>query len=340
MCNEVTITSSNDLIGRSCTLWPLSILSKTPFLCYREILQSDLICEGSQELSSRDELPSSADEDDTESNLLLFFLTSLKEQKEKHAAKLVQDIACLEADLNEVETKNLLKMTSTVSCIRTDFAHGRGKQCLCPEGPMNPSVHYKSIAGSNVNEKILTKNIRQLENAYFSLRSKIELSETNMESRPDKDLLKNRNKLTQMQNDDGELSMNQKPKGQLGTFFEGLCKFARYSKFEVRGTLRNGDLLNSTNVTCSLSFDRDQDYMAAAGVSKKIKIFEFDSLLNDSVDIHYPVVEMSNKSKLSCVCWNSYIKNYLASTDYDGVVQVCILFVGATWMITKLRKQR
>ena len=73
---------------------------------------------------------------------------------------------------------------------------------------------------------------------------------------------------------------------------------------------------------CSLSFDRDEDYFASAGISKKIKIFDFNTLCNDCVDIHYPTVEMSNRSKLSCVCWNNYIKNYLASTDYDGVVKL------------------
>lgn len=297
-------------------------------MCYREILLSDLICGVPKESSSRDDLPLSTDydDDDAESELLLYFLTSLKEQKEKHTSKLVQDIACLEADLKEVETRNSLRTSSTVACTHTGFPHGIGKWGLRPEDPMNSSVHCKSITGSNVNEATMMKNIRPLENAYFSLRSKIGISESNVALRPDKDLLKNRDRLTQVQNENEELGMNVKPRDQLGAFFEGLCKFARYSKFEVRGTLRNGDLLNSANVTCSLAFDRDQDYIAAAGVSKKIKIFEFDTLLNDSVDIHYPVVEMSNKSKLSCVCWNNYIKNYLASTDYDGVVQVRILY--------------
>ena len=76
------------------------------------------------------------------------------------------------------------------------------------------------------------------------------------------------------------------------------------------------------NVICSLGFDRDEDYFATAGVSKKIKVYDYHALLNDSVDIHYPAVEMSNKSKLSSICWNSYIRNYLASTDYDGMVKV------------------
>ncbi|RZB75735.1 Protein SUPPRESSOR OF PHYA-105 1 [Glycine soja] len=89
--------------------------------------------------------------------------------------------------------------------------------------------------------------------------------------------------------------------GCLGSFFEGLCKFAHYSKFEECGRLRNRDLLSSANVMCVLSFDRDEDHIAAGGVSKKIKIFDLNAISSDSVDIQYPVVEMSNKSKLSCV---------------------------------------
>jgi len=108
----------------------------------------------------------------------------------------------------------------------------------------------------------------------------------------------------------------------LGCFFDSLCKYARYSRFEVKATLRHGDLLNTANMVCSLSFDRDEEYFATAGVCKRIKVFECDTILNEHVDIHYPVVEMPCRSKLSSVCWNGYIKNYLASCDYEGVVQV------------------
>ncbi|GJW80427.1 Myb-related protein 306-like protein [Tanacetum coccineum] len=44
-----------------------------------------------------------------------------------------------------------------------------------------------------------------------------------------------------------------------------------------------------------------KDYIATAGVSKKIKVYYFNALLNDSVDVHHPAVEMSNKSKLSWI---------------------------------------
>lgn len=113
---------------------------------------------------------------------------------------------------------------------------------------------------------------------------------------------------------------------RLGIFFNGLCKYARYSRFEVRGNLRGGDFSNSANVICSLGFDRDEDYFATAGVSKKIKVYDFHLLLDDSIDIHYPAIEMVNKSKVSCISWNNYIKNYLASTDYDGSVKVSTFY--------------
>lgn len=173
---------------------------------------------------------------------------------------------------------------------------------------------------SMTDKENLIKNISQLEEAYFSMRSELKLRGGASLDRSDKDLLSHRDK---HQSVNGS-KVEGKPDDQFGAFIEGVCRFVRYSKLEVCGGLQNGNLHNSTNVICSLSFDRDEDYIAAAGVSKKIKIFEFSSLLNDSVDIHYSMVEMSNKSKLSCVCWNQYIKSYLASSDYDGAVQVCI----------------
>ncbi|KAL0339490.1 UNVERIFIED_CONTAM: protein suppressor of phya 1 [Sesamum angustifolium] len=149
----------------------------------------------------------------------------------------------------------------------------------------------------------------------FCLRSHIPPAEIPDTDRLDKDVLRNREAQHNWP------TIEEKHADHVGTFFDGICKFARYNKFKVCGTLRNNDILNSNNVICSLSFDREEEYIAAAGVSKKIKIFELDSLLDDSVDVHYPVLEMSNKSKFSCICWNNYIKNHLASTDYDGLVQ-------------------
>lgn len=49
--------------------------------------------------------------------------------------------------------------------------------------------------------------------------------------------------------------------------------------------------------------------------------FEFQ-VVNEPADVHCPVVEMSTRSKLSCLSWNKYTKNHIASSDYDGIVTV------------------
>lgn len=38
--------------------------------------------------------------------------------------------------------------------------------------------------------------------------------------------------------------------------------------------------------------------------------------------MHCPVVEMSTRSKLSCLSWNKYIKSHIASSDYEGIITV------------------
>ncbi|KAA3460106.1 protein SPA1-RELATED 2 isoform X1 [Gossypium australe] len=292
----------------------------------RDILQSEVL-HGFQEVFA-EELSSSINQDDTESELLLHFLGLSKEQKQKHASKLMEDIACLEADIKEVEKRrHFSRKPLTYSSINARECRHHSKK------PPISEMHSSLYPFSSDNEMRLMRNINQLESAYFSMRSRVPFHETDSMRRPDKDLLKNRDNGHLAQNNEEMLS----PPDSLGAFFDGLCKYARYSKFEVRGIMRSGEFNNSANVICSLSFDRDEDYFAAAGVSKKIKIFEFNALFNDSVDIHYPVIEMLNKSKLSCVCWNNYIKNYLASTDYDGLVKVCTSF--QTCRFSSLRNQ-
>lgn len=195
--------------------------------------------------------------------------------------------------LEQQKRKCFTNLVEDINCIESDITEIESRHS-------NNSTFNSNVTSSSS----IKNNLSHLEKAYFSVRSNIEVSEIDITGSTDPNNTLDR----------------------LGVFFNGFCKYARFSKFEVCGNLRNGDFSSSANVICSLGFDRDEDYVATAGVSKKIKVYDFSMLLDDSVDIHYPAVEMLNKSKLSCICWNSYIKNLLASTDYDGAVKVCILY--------------
>ncbi|KAL9253507.1 SPA1-RELATED 2-like protein [Drosera capensis] len=275
----------------------------------RDILQSDGIG-GFQDLCNTD-MSLSIDQDDSESEILLHFLLSMKEQKHKHASKLEEGIRCIEADIIEVEKRHVPKHSLTLTTSEMGSFIDLEKRSL-------QGADMISIPASDIIDLRFVKNVEQLESAYFSVRSDIQLSDDDDSKRPDRELLENRENGSLVQQD----KEKEKPFDRLGAFFDGLCKYARYSKLEVCGTLRSGEFTGASNVICSLSFDRDEDYFAAAGVSKKIKIFDFQALCNDSVDIHYPATEMTNKSKISCICWNNYVRNYLASTDYDGTVKL------------------
>ncbi|CAH9089718.1 unnamed protein product [Cuscuta epithymum] len=262
----------------------------------REILQSEILG-GKKE--SRDEVLSSIIEEDSESELLVYFLSLLQEQKQNDASKLAEQLKCIEADIQEVHRRQNKHFSVSSS----------------------PSHEFLGTSGSMYiqMDEMKLNSIRQLESAYFSMRSTIQPSSNNdAKMNGNRQFFKNQ-KNSYMTGINGEMYENS---DSLGGFFDGLCKYARYSKFKVCGVVRNGDFNSSANVICSLSFDRDEEYLAAGGVSKKIKIYEYNALFNDSVDIHYPVLELSNNSKLSCICWNSYIRNYLATTDYDGVVKL------------------
>uniref|UniRef100_A0A3B4U9E7 COP1 E3 ubiquitin ligase n=1 Tax=Seriola dumerili TaxID=41447 RepID=A0A3B4U9E7_SERDU len=124
---------------------------------------------------------------------------------------------------------------------------------------------------------------------------------------------------------------------QLDDFMECLSKFTRYNSVRPLATLSYAsDLYNGSSIVSSIEFDRDCDYFAIAGVTKKIKVFEYGTVIQDAVDIHYPVNEMTCNSKISCISWSSYHKNLLASSDYEGTV---ILWDGFTGQRSKVYQE-
>ena len=81
-------------------------------------------------------------------------------------------------------------------------------------------------------------------------------------------------------------------------------------------------MFNNASIVSSIEFDKDQELFAIAGVTKRIKIYNYNTVLKDTVDIHYPSIEMVCGSKISCVAWSAFHQSTLASSDYDHTVIV------------------
>lgn len=82
----------------------------------------------------------------------------------------------------------------------------------------------------------------------------------------------------------------------------------------------SNDIYNNSTIVSSIEFDKDDEFFAIAGVTKRIKVYDYDVVTRDIVDIHYPACEMMSTSKISCISWNNYLKSVLASSDYEGTI--------------------
>jgi hypothetical protein len=49
-----------------------------------------------------------------------------------------------------------------------------------------------------------------------------------------------------------------------------------------------------------------------------LQVYAISDVLEANAAIHCPRLEMPSRSKLSCVCWNTYMKHMLLAADYDG----------------------
>jgi len=111
--------------------------------------------------------------------------------------------------------------------------------------------------------------------------------------------------------------------GGLEEFGDCLSSLTRYNSIRPLATLAyTTDMFNNSSIVSSIEFDKDQEFFAIAGVTKRIKIYDYNVVLKDMVDIHYPSTEMVCSSKISCISWSSFHKSMLASSDYEGTVIV------------------
>lgn len=100
-----------------------------------------------------------------------------------------------------------------------------------------------------------------------------------------------------------------------------VSRMTTYNQFKSIASVNyNSDMYGSSSIVSSVDFDQSYERFAMAGVTKRIKIFDFHNILDRPYGVHYPLLEMSHNAKLSCVNWNRYFRQQLACSDYDGVV--------------------
>lgn len=317
-----------------------------------ELLQSEFLNEPTEDFADR-EAAIELREKIEEHELLLEFLVLVRQAKQDAANKLHNTVSFLSSDIEEIVNKQkaLKKKQGTFS------GQERIRQSAPDLSPINTVEHERvgnldtadsNRQGTQIHDVMkfgfdqseshnqenllsknsrLIKNFKKLESAYLSTRHR----PTRLSGKPvggHSQLSSNSRGSVVLTEKSSSVSLSKEHRsnngesGWISPFLDGLCKYLSFTKLNVKADLKQGDLLNSSNLVCSVSFDRDGEFFATAGVNKKIKVFECDAILSGDRDIHYPVTEMACRSKLSSICWNSYIKSQIASSNFDGAVQV------------------
>ncbi|KAL7142305.1 hypothetical protein ABFS83_08G115200 [Erythranthe nasuta] len=283
--------------------------------------------------------------------ILLDFLHCLRKQKANELNEVQNDLVYVKEDLNAVERRRIelyrarerysvklkasddpVRMRSRTSSMER-IVGPACNSCTTKGGMTSVNIQYKKNEGKVHINPLGT----QIKDSTFSGPTSQQISQSGMAVTRKKRvhaqfnelqefyLQKRRQLVNHLETHETKDKTNITREGYslaLEDFQSVLSTFTRYSRLRVIAELKHGDLFNSANIVSSIEFDRDDELFATAGVSRRIKVFDFSSVVNEPTDVHCPVVEMATRSKLSCLSWNKFTKNHIASSDYDGIVTI------------------
>jgi len=268
--------------------------------------------------------------------LLKEFLQHLKKQKDEQLFALQKEAAVIQADLDNVETvlRQLDKPGSVLAAAAASADNlsldgENSSDCgVVPSVPFidrdrDQAIHIDN-GGFNL---IQDKSVLSGEESSLPVRRQRmhhhwdDLVTCYSTARIDRVLFNNAgDRDAEEQCEDPVAETNSKGLDQFG---DCLSSLTRYNSVRPLATLAyTTDMFNNNSIVSSIEFDKNQEFFAIAGVTKRIKIYDYNVVLKDMVDIHYPSTEMVCSSKISCISWSSFHKGMLVSSDYEGTVIV------------------
>lgn len=290
-------------------------------------------------------------EEELKRSLTVYFLEKLYETKERERVQLESHLEQIQRDLNKISEIPSLNHSLGANPVLME------NQSLIENHSLGTSaflVENQSL-GTNPclikNQSLGTNSLPQTIQANYPLKTNSLLKNS---------LKKSKNKDSHMKRIDLHLNDFSKiyleSKKQNGADFyslsEDLLISSKYSKLKTLAVFHYADnFFNySSSIVSSVEFDKDDAFFATAGVTKKIRIFNFqdtikqynESQLNleeerlrdgvvqesdsetglDQTLRRYPLLEMSCFSKISCLSWSVFHKSHLVSSDYEGCVSL------------------
>lgn len=307
----------------------------TPLL--KNLLDTDMSQEALDELitvlcKKREEIL--CGEKRTTNALIDMFLDQMIQRKETEMLSLERQLDAMRAD------------KSALLRIRTISEVGRGSltsSALVPDGssvPISPAVASASLipvpslsrskhgdVTSDVMKRLtsrITKHYDGLQTVYAEISARSKRNQVHVkEEIPDSDDLESTRPCASSERNTHSHCETEASDERLGSFGEVIRGVAQYGHVEKFASL-NYDIEPSPqmSIVSSLEFDKDGEMFVVAGVTKRIKVFNYESVVNNPTAVHYPLGQLKCRSKISNISWNPYQKQMLCSSDYDGNVTV------------------
>lgn len=110
----------------------------------------------------------------------------------------------------------------------------------------------------------------------------------------------------------------------IDNFSATMYDLTKFSYFDEVDSLRYAERSASSSIVSSIEFDRDQEFFAMGGVTRQIKIYDFNLIGQPcySSTVHCPIRSINCLNKISCLSWSPYIKSQIASSDYQGIIDI------------------
>jgi CheY-like chemotaxis protein len=244
------------------------------------------------------------------------FLLLLRKSKQQEVAAAQAQLSALEADIGETVRRRVgSDVASSCPAGGADTAEQpAAKRQRCGSGPAEMGAEVAAEARQR-----LAAALPRLEEVYFQRRGALQAAaaQQQVQSAGQADAPAG-----------GEAGGSGKAGAEeaahLEPFAADLQRLAARSRLGLKAALRCGDIASPTEMACCAAFDRDDEFFATVGVSRRVKIFDFRACLEGRRGgaLHYPALQITTRSKLSSVSWNHYVKSQLITSDYGGLIQL------------------
>ncbi|XP_065916969.1 E3 ubiquitin-protein ligase COP1-like [Dysidea avara] len=252
------------------------------------------------------------------------FLTTLKQRKIEDIKLQTQQVDLIAQDLKSIDGKLVKERSVLGTDLSITSSSGIGSLPLSDDLPgpsglqSTQSTQSSSTSGSQASQDIIEQCLSVLPSQTDVSAAQKWCIESHFDELADNYVQARMPVLADPEANDGGLE-------KWGKSLNGLTEL---SKFRELGTLMYGDPAQGPSIVSSIDFDKDQEFFAVGGVTRQLKVYDYQSVVSRPVSVHYPVQDLACASKISSISFNYYIKSMVASCDYDGAVIISDVHTG------------